>query len=172
VAIGRCPIDLSTKNFRKCPRRLSGQKTSIADSRGSDPVSAEHLVVDRRPETVRGGDPFLAPHPAGLPRVAPRSKLGQAQPANPWQTSEGSVAACRVHGGAVEPELHTNFQGTEEPVLPRRRGWADAESRLGRRMDVEPERLRGGRRDDRRCRGGRQFRPREQSAPCGEGRRP
>src|ERR1700751_13456 len=104
--------------------------------------------------------------------MAFRGKLGPAQTENPRQTREGSLAACRVRGGAVEPELRPHFQGTEESVLPWRRGWADAESRLGRRLDDEPERLRGGGRVDRRCRGGYQFRPREQSATCREGRRP
>ena len=82
------------------------------------------------------------------------------------------LAARRLHGRAVERGLRSGVQGLEEPVLPRRRGWVDAVPRLGRRLDVEAKRVRGGRPDDGRCRRRRQFRPRAQFAGRREGRRP
>ena len=39
----------------------------------------------------------------------------------------GAFAACRLCGGPVERCLRRDFQSAEEPVLPRRRGRADAE---------------------------------------------
>ena len=86
-------------------------------------------------------------------------RFGPAQTENQRQTREGSVTACRVRRGAVEPVLRPHFQGTEESVLPWKQGRADAESRLGG-LDRASTRWRPSRPT---CIGGGQFRPREQS---------
>ena len=104
--------------------------------------------------------------------VAVRSELGPAQPGCRGAARQGAVAARGVPGSAIEPRLRACVQGIEEPLLPRRRDRADAIPRLGRCLDVAAKRLRRDRPDDRRCRGGRQFRPREQSATRREGWRP
>ena len=52
----------------------------------------------------------------------------------------GSSRCARRSPPALEapssPRLRAGLQGTEEPLLPRRRGRADADARLGRRLDV------------------------------------
>ena len=112
------------------------------------------------------------PRPARRSGMAIRSKLEPAQPGGRGAARQGAVAARRLHWKRRRAPLRAGLQGLEEPLLPRRRGRADAVARLGRRLDVEAKRLRGGRPDDGRCRRRRQFRPREQSAARREGRRP
>ena len=56
------------------------------------------------------------------------------------------------------------FKELKNPLFPRRRARAHAIARLGRRLDVGPERLRGRRGHNGRRRGSRQFRPRAQFA--------
>jgi hypothetical protein len=101
--------------------------------------------------------------------VAVRSKLGPAQPGGRGAARQGAVAPRCVPGSAIEPKLRACLQGIKEPLLPRRRGRADAIPRLGRRLDVAAKRVRSGRPGNGRCRRRRQFRPREQFAVKGGG---
>ena len=116
----------------------------------------------RSPSRVRPGDPAW-PSEADWNRLS-RDVGGRLVKVR------SPLAACTV--APIEPRLRSGVQGSEEPVLPRRRGRADAVSWLGRRLDVETERVCGGRPDDGRCRRRGQFRPRAQSAARRESRRP
>ena len=75
-------------------------------------------------------------------------------------------------GASSDAGLRASVQGTQESLLPRRRGRADPVARLGRGLDVAAERLRGRRQDDGRRRRRGQFRADEQSAARGQRRRP
>ncbi len=148
------------------------QARSLAESGSDEPVSVRPVVVAARTETGSGRGRSPCPRPARRSGMALRSKLGPAQSRRRRPAGQGAIAACRLHGSAIEPRLRRGLQGVEEPLLPRRRDRADAVAGLGRRLDVEAERLRGGRPDDRRRRRRGQFRPRAQSAARREGRRP
>ena len=83
---------------------------------------------------------------------------------------QSPLAACQ--NAPTSEACREVFRKLKNPLLHRRRSRPDPSPRLGRRMDVAAKCLRCRRPDDRRCRGGRQFRPREQSATRRKGWRP
>ena len=110
--------------------------------------------------------------PSRRPGLAFRRKLGSARPRSRGAPDQGAFAARRLRRRILGRRLRASVQGTQESLLPRRRGRAHAVARLGRGLDVAAERLCGRRRDDAGCRRRRQFRAQEQSAAGREGRRP
>ena len=119
-----------------------------------------------------GRGPAERARPPRRSGMAVGGKLGSAQPRSGGAPHQGALAARRLRRRVFGCGLRASLQGTQESLLSRRRGRADPVARLGRRLDVAPERLRRRRQDHagRRRRG--QFRADEQSAARGQGRRP
>ena len=140
----------------------------------------------RRLLEILAGLPFMSGlAPRASAAAQPKERVRPGDPAWPSEESwdqlsravEGrlikvQLAARRLRWRAFQCGLRGSLQGTQESLLSRRRGRAHPVARLGRRLDVTPERLRRRRQDHagRRRRG--QFRADEQSAARGQGRRP
>jgi hypothetical protein len=152
-------------------REPNEQTRSVAASGSGDSSSVKSLLMAWT-ETGFGGSPTPFPRPARRSGMAVRSQLDQAQPGRQGTARQGALPARRLHRRAVGRGLRTAVRGLEEPLLPRRRDRADAVAWLGRRLDVEAQRIRGGGRDDRGCRRRGQFRPRAPAAGRREGWRP
>jgi hypothetical protein len=88
------------------------------------------------------------------------------------ETGKRTFAMVRLRRGARECGLRGPVPEREEPVLPRRRRGADADARLGGRVDVRAERVRRRGAQHGRCCGSRQLCATAPPAPGGQGWRP
>ena len=123
------------------------QKRSVAASGSDDPVSVRHVVVAARTETGFGGSRShsrVRPGDPAWPSEASWNQLSR-NVGGQLVKVRSPLAACM---DADEHGLRPGVQGLEEPLLPWRRDRADAVPRLGRRLDIEPKRVRGGGPDD------------------------
>ena len=110
----------------------------------------------------RPGDPAW-PSAAQWSELNARSAANSSQVRSPIEACRISARQRRVRGALPRPE---------EPLVHRRRCRADPDQRLGRRLDVDAQRLCRRRAQHRRRGGGRQLRAHASAAARGQGRRP
>ena len=105
--------------------------------------------------------PVLAGLPAALHAAPASTAFQRVRPGEPgWPSADQWAQLGRAVGGrlvkvsapmeavprcACGSGLRRAVRGGEEPVLPRRHDRPDADARLGRRLDLDAQRLRGGR---------------------------